>query len=79
MKKSKQEIKSYEEVYTHRLLRYLARRYAKHYVSADDLLQEAALTVWQAQRDGEDNPRYLFRQAKEAMLSQEKSILPTHG
>ncbi len=63
----KPEVASYQEVYTHPALRSLARKYAQAYVEPDDLLQEAAMAVWEAQQKNVTNERWLFREARCAM------------
>lgn len=63
----KSEVASYQDVYTHPALRSLARKYAQAYVEPDDLLQEAALAVWEAQQENVTNERWLFRTARFAM------------
>jgi DNA-directed RNA polymerase specialized sigma24 family protein len=67
--KAKREVSSPEEVYSHSLLRYLSRRYAEAYVEPEDLLQEAALAVWEELERGITNPHFLFLAAKWAMLN----------
>lgn len=61
------QVSSYEEVYSHRGLRYLARKYAEAYIDPEDLIQEAALAVWQKIESGNMNPHYLFNTARSAM------------
>jgi DNA-binding CsgD family transcriptional regulator len=71
--RAKKGVSSPEEVYSHSLLRYLSRRYAEAYITPDDLLQEAALAVWEKQEKGETNPHFLFNAAKWAMLDYKRT------